>query len=318
MDIIDKILLREEFKNNPPVLIDIGASGEIHAKWKKIAKYAVCIAFDADDREMSFVENETSSFKKLLIINRIVTDKEGSEIDFYLTKSPFCSSTLQPDIEKLKPWSFQPLFEVNKKVKLKAITLVKALREANISKIDWFKTDTQGTDIRLFKSLPEEIRLDILAAEFEPGIIDAYKGEDKLFMLMETMNQSGFYMSNIQIKGTQRISPEIKNSFSKIHQKAMEKCLNISPCWGEVTYLNTLTHDHHNKRAYLLSYVFAIIEKQYGFAAEIADKAIINFNEPVFHELKKYAVSKIKINNLKWPFVKIKRGIDKIFRYIYA
>lgn len=318
MDIIDKILLREEFKNNPPVLIDIGASGEIHAKWKKIAKYAVCIAFDADDREMSFVENETSSFKKLLIINRIVTDKEDSEIDFYLTKSPFCSSTLHPDIEKLKPWSFQSLFEVNKKVKLKAITLVKALREANISKIDWFKTDTQGTDIRLFKSLPEEIRLDILAAEFEPGIIDAYKGEDKLFMLMETMNQSGFYMSNIQIKGTQRISPEIKNSFPKIHQKAMEKCLNISPCWGEVTYLNTLTHDHHNKRAYLLSYVFAIIEKQYGFAAEIADKAIINFNEPVFHELKEYAVSKIKINNLKWPFVKIKRGIDKIFRYIHA
>lgn len=318
MGIIDKILLREEFKHNPPILLDIGASGGIHAKWKKIAKYAVCIAFDADDREMNFAETQNSPFKKLTTINRIVTDKEESETDFYLTKSPFCSSTLQPDIEKLKTWIFQPLFEVDKKIKLKSISLIKALQEANISKIDWLKTDTQGTDVRLYKSLPENIKLNILAAEFEPGIIDAYKGEDKLYMIMEIMDQAGFYMSDLKIKGTQRISPKILNSLTTAHKYALTKCLNTSPGWGEATYLNTLREPNHDKRAHLLSYVFAIIEKQYGFAAEIALKAITKFNDPFFNYLEEYSISQIKTNNLRWPLTMFKRGVNKIYRYIDA
>ena len=50
MKIIQKVLESVYFENKPPVLIDIGASGEINAKWKAIASYSVCIAFDADER----------------------------------------------------------------------------------------------------------------------------------------------------------------------------------------------------------------------------------------------------------------------------
>ena len=51
MKIIDQILRSEHFRDQPPVLIDIGASGGIHSKWKYIAKYSYCIAFDADDKK---------------------------------------------------------------------------------------------------------------------------------------------------------------------------------------------------------------------------------------------------------------------------
>jgi hypothetical protein len=60
-----------------------------------------------------------------------------------------------------------------------------ALIKININYIDWFKTDTQGTDLRLFKTLPSKIADHVLAAEFEPGILDAYIGEDKLYSVME-------------------------------------------------------------------------------------------------------------------------------------
>lgn len=59
------------------------------------------------------------------------------------------------------------------------------LKSINIDYIDWFKTDTQGTDLRIFASLGDELINKILVAEFEPGIIDAYKGEDKLYKIME-------------------------------------------------------------------------------------------------------------------------------------
>src|SRR6266850_2998382 len=139
--IVDRILQREEFQKRPPVLIDVGASGEIHSKWKKIARYAMCIAFDADDREMSFTEDQSGGFKKLITVNRIVTDQNANEVDFYLTRSPFCSSTLEPDMSKLSKWPFQDLFASEKKIKLKSVKLMDALQNVGVYNIDWLKID---------------------------------------------------------------------------------------------------------------------------------------------------------------------------------
>ncbi|MCX6291571.1 MAG: hypothetical protein NT126_07380, partial [Bacteroidetes bacterium] len=184
MNIIDKILTREEFQQQPPVLIDIGASGEVHAKWKKIAKYSVCISFDADDREMGYVVQEAKNFRKHYVYNCIVAEKKSEASDFYLTHSPYCSAMLEPDIEKLNDYAFAELFEVEKKVRIKAIDLPSVISELSITKIDWFKTDSQGTDLRLFQSIGPELINKVLVAEFEPGLIDAYKGEDKLHALL--------------------------------------------------------------------------------------------------------------------------------------
>src|SRR5829696_6855701 len=104
MKIIQDILQSEYFANKPPVLIDIGASGEINAKWKPIAPYSVCIAFDADDRDFQVNENTNAGYKKLISLNRIVTAGQSRNQTFFLTASPYCSSLLEPDNEKLTPW----------------------------------------------------------------------------------------------------------------------------------------------------------------------------------------------------------------------
>src|SRR3989337_1340495 len=106
MKIISAILQSEYFRDRPPILIDIGASKEINQKWKAIAPYSTCIAFDADDRDFQISEVTNSQFKRLITFNRIVTDESTISLNFYLTKSPYCSSLLKPDMEKLKPWVF--------------------------------------------------------------------------------------------------------------------------------------------------------------------------------------------------------------------
>ena len=104
MEIIKKVLESPFFQNKPPVLIDIGASGEINQKWKLIAPYSVCIAFDADDREFHVTEHTNRTYKKLISFNRIVTSQPTDKATFFLTASPYCSSLLQPQQEQLEPW----------------------------------------------------------------------------------------------------------------------------------------------------------------------------------------------------------------------
>lgn len=313
MQLTDYILQSNYFSEQPPVLIDIGASGEINAKWKAIAQYSICIAFDADDREFKVTESQASGYKKLISINRIVTANETLAADFFLTKSPFCSSLLEPSLDKLAPWSFQPLFEVERKLQLSAVTLATALKEANIQYVDWFKTDTQGTDLRLFLSTPEQFRRDTLAVELEPGIIDAYRGEDKLYTILETMPVHGFWLSSMEVKGTQRLQHQY---LDKLGSFAGNRMIRKSPCWAEITYLrNTFATSQRNL---LLLIVFALLEKQYGFALEVCDAAQNQYDDAIFAECKKKIWGMIGKQKLKVPLVMIKKQFNKLFSGINA
>lgn len=101
MNIIERVLNQPELKENPPVLLDIGASGNLHKKWQEIAKHSICIAFDADDRDMEHTIIASEEYYKLYVFNSIVMEKSEGKADFYLTRFPPCSSLLKPDLEKL-------------------------------------------------------------------------------------------------------------------------------------------------------------------------------------------------------------------------
>ncbi len=313
MKIIDTILSSSYFENKPPVLIDIGASGEINKKWRKIAPYSICIAFDADDREFNVSEKQASGYKKLLVINRIVTAKASATAEFNLTASPFCSSLLKPDLQKLQPWAFKSLFKVEQTVQLQATTLQQAMQGAGIDYIDWFKTDTQGTDLRLFLSVTDDIRKNILAAEFEPGIMDAYTGEDKLFTIMQELQQSGYWLSSMEVKGTQRLHESYIKEFGAFNSNRM---VRKSPCWAELTYLQNPSN--FNPRSLLLLYTFALLERQYGFALEVCDLALQQSHDAIFSECKNSILQQLKKEKLKVPLVMLKKQFNKIFADINA
>lgn len=294
--IIRKILHEPELIEKPPVLIDIGASEQIHPKWKKIAKYSICIAFDADDRDFKFVEKEQSNFKRLFIYNCVASDLNESKVVFYLTKSPYCSSVLEPDLENLEPYIHSRLFEVENKTQVNSIHIQKAIEKLNLDYIDWFKTDSQGIDLRLFIAFEESIRNKILLAEFEPGIIDAYKGEDKLHKIIEELTQTGFWLSDILVKGSPRLSKDTFNSEfnGNFTKKLIKESLKKAPGWGELTFINSFMNDELGQREYFLGWMFSTFENHHSFAFELAGNGYKKFNNNLFLELKQYSKKKIK------------------------
>jgi hypothetical protein len=305
MSLIDKVLSRSEFTNEPPVLLDIGASGDIHKKWKQITKYSICIAFDADTRDFNPEPEISKKYKKLILKNALVTaDGTSGVVNFYLTRSPYCSSLLKPNNDSLKKWAFAPLFEVEKTVQLNCVDINTVLAESNLTRIDWFKSDSQGTDLRLFKSVKDCIRDKIMLAEFEPGILDAYEGEDKLHAILSHMDTSKkFWLSELVLKGTTRIEYEsLKKIFkSRFMQKVIGRVGKNSPGWGEMTFLNSFKEASiFTKRDVLLGWVFSTLQGQHGFALALAEVGLKNHNDSIFNELKKYSTRKVFL----WVFSK--------------
>ncbi|WP_420147086.1 hypothetical protein [Spirosoma sp.] len=317
---IDKILSRPEFQTEPPVLVDVGASGELHARWKPFAKYAVCIAFDADDRDFGYVESESSHFRKLYTFNHIVTGTESATDTsaFHLTASPHCSSLLRPRPDWIQEYAFAPKFELTKVVQLKTRSLRSTLDSLKIKQVDWFKTDSQGTDLRLFQNLGKERTRQVLTAEFEPGITSIYEGEDKLYTVLQYMEETGsHWLAELIPKGSPRITPALLDSFTSnaLVKKFVLFSLKNSAVWGEMTYMNQFASDAMlTQRNLLLGWVFATTLKQHGFALILTQKAKARFSDPIFAEMEAYSRRRVwgRVLGLGfWP--EVVKKFDKLF-----
>lgn len=258
-----------------PVLIDIGASGSPPSIWNEIAARSIRLGFDPDKREVN--SSSEGHFRKSIIVDAAVTSNAAEAQVLYLTRSPFCSSTLKPDQNSLKEYTFCNLFTVDSETRARAITLEKALREFSLSRVDWFKSDSQGVDLRLFQSLPLELRERVLAVDVEPGLIHAYLGEDLFVEAHSEFGKSGFWLSNLKVYGAVRMR---RSSFEDdalvrdgIDVPFVEQHARVSPGWCEARYLRTLdslASIKSDPRDYALLWIFALLDRQLGFAIDIS------------------------------------------------
>lgn len=292
--LIARILSSEIVSENPPVCVDIGASRALPTEWRILAPYSICVAFDADTREFRADDSSSGGWRRLIKLNRLVAEKPIDSVDFFLTKSPFCSSSLPPDNVALEPWAFSGLFEVVGKVALPAVSLTRTLSELGIRQIDWYKSDSQGTDLRIFASLQTEMIDEVIVADFEPGIIDAYRGEDKLSTVMGFMNSRPFFLSDMKVWGSQRIDSAALGVLGAVPRRFVSSILKMSPGWCEVTYLNDFSAPSESRRKYYLGWVFSTIKEQDGHALTIAVRGLRMFGDAVFDECRRVSLGQMR------------------------
>jgi len=309
--LIARILHSDVVAEDPPVCVDIGASGKLPTEWQLLAPYSIGVAFDADDREFSVDDTGNSGWKRLIKLNRLVADKSSDSVDFFLTRSPYCSSSLRPDNSALAPWAFSDLFEVEKRLSLPAVSLTQALTQLGIRQIDWYKSDSQGMDLRIFASLADEIINGVIVADFEPGIIDAYVGEDKLFALLGFMNQRPFFLSDMKVWGSHRIGPAARNALGPTYTRFLSTVLKTSPGWSEVSYLNDFSSATVSRRKCYLGWVFASIKEQDGHAFAIAERGLTMFGDPMFEECQRASLRRIRGRSPRLALHVLKHGLAK-------
>ena len=259
-----------------PVLIDVGASGTTPEIWDSIAKHSIYVGFDPDLREIQ--ELPDGRFHKAIIVNEAITTKEDSaEVLFYLTKSPFCSSVLKPDSKSLSNFIFSDYFTIERETPVRATTLNSIIERLSLRGVDWLKTDSQGTDFRIFNSLSKDIRSKVLALDIEPGFIDAYLGEDLFVDAHKSLVKQGFWLSNLKVCGEVRLKKTTLDKLPQLDSEANPELISFyhkkSPCWCEARYLRTIdwfAQGSFDKRGYVLLWVFSLLDGQLGFAIELA------------------------------------------------
>jgi hypothetical protein len=91
--VIDHLLTAQSIE---PILVDVGSSGGSPRIWEPIRAYSTYVGFDGDTREMQHPQE--AQYRHACFAHEVITaDGQASEVTFYLTRSPYCSSTLKPN-----------------------------------------------------------------------------------------------------------------------------------------------------------------------------------------------------------------------------
>ena len=263
-------------REQPPVLMDVGASGDPPAVWAPIAAHSVFVGFDPDLRAVR--DTSTGRFRREIMVNEaVVADADVSKTKLFLTHSPYCSSTLRPDARGLADFLFSDLFKVVRETEVAATTLGEVIRRFQLPSVDWLKLDTQGIDLRLFQSLAPETSALVLALDIEPGLIDAYEGEDLFVDAHKHLVKSGFWLSDVNVEGTARMKPAtlawLQVEHPDLDKQTIASLIEKSPGWTEARYLRTvesLRERRAARRDYVLLWLFAVTCRKLGFAFDVA------------------------------------------------
>lgn len=271
--LIRDIMLSKELRDQPPVLIDVGASGGIHPAWRGLAPYSICVAFDPDERD--FQEGDTSrGFRECHTVRAIVGEYDSPAQTVYLTKSPYCSSTLPPRPDGVEGYAHAALFDVVATTTARSVRLQTVLADRGLTYVDWLKTDSQGVDCRVFHSLTVDQRSRLLVVELEPGIIDGYIGEDKLHDVLAAFDPQEFWCGSLVAKGPVRGRASVLRKYLS-DTAVVSLSVTEKTCggWVEIEYVNTfMSPVLHTQRDLLLGWVIARLLGHHAFALELADR----------------------------------------------
>jgi len=303
MSLVDLVFQEPELKAAPPVLVDVGAAGGVTPLWRSIARHCVGVGFEPDARDAARLSATHNVFRRWIYVAGLVAPAagEGGKKRFYLTKSPHCSSLLRPRPEALQDWLFADLFSVQETTEVPAVTLADALAAQGLEQIDWLKCDTQGLDLSIYLSLPEGWRRQMLAVEFEPGLIDAYEGEDKFWQVLRTMETEPFWISDLQVCGTPRGNMELfRQLLGSRTARWAGRIAPSAPGWVNVRYLRDLSSRANllDRRGLLLAWVFANLLGQHSYAVTVANEGVQRFGGGIFDRLLTHS-----IRSLRWSML---------------
>ncbi len=263
MTLLDRIFATPELTAEPPVLVDVGAAGGVTPVWRRIARYAIGVGFEPDARDAAKLTAENRAFKRWIYCAGLVAPSVagGNEKTFHLTHSPHCSSLLKPRPDLLEDWFFADLFKLQRMGTVPAVTLQAALAANGLAGVDWLKCDTQGLDLSIFLSLPETWRRRVLAVEFEPGFVDAYDGEDKLWRTLQAMEAEPYWLSELRVGDTAHgNAAALREELGGWVNKWLPRLAPGVPAYANIRYLRRLGAERGvplDRRGLMLAWVFA-------------------------------------------------------------
>ena len=258
-----------------PVLVEIGSSQHTADIWRDIAPYSTYVAIGPDSRAVS--KDSRRGFREFIPVEVAATDRPVGHAKLHVAKDPVYSSLLQANAKVLSEFFDLGCVAADHETEVTCSTVNAVIANLDITQIDWLKTNINGLDARILQNLGAGFRQRLLAVDTCLDFIDLFSGQDATLAQHPELVGEGFWLSRLLTCGGLKMRKDslqqLQNRFSGIDRVALEGRHRVSPGWAFATYfrsVDSMMADDFTRRQYVLLWSFALLDRQFGFAADLA------------------------------------------------
>ena len=170
------------------VIVDLGSADSkgFRAELRELTKAVTLVELDAISDSSN---DETEYFKKITIRKAIGGKREKRT--FYRRKFQQCSSFLCPTPQFISDYDLKYHFETVEEIELDCHTLPALLQDAGIERVDFLKTDLEGSDFEILSTAPEIVGHS-LVVQSELRFQPFYINEPSFCEAFELLTSCGF------------------------------------------------------------------------------------------------------------------------------
>jgi FkbM family methyltransferase len=182
---IDNLLQR-----SPVCVVDIGARGGWQRKWRRLRPWVTFVGFEPEPIELERLRSTSAPGETYLgeALSRV-----SAEMVLHHTRNPNCSSLYRPNrglIQRLRPGDDQ--LDVVRSEPIQVVTLDDSLSTAGISRVDFIKIDTQGSELDILHGGLGTLERGVIGVEVEVEFLPLYEGQPLFSDVQEFMLSHGF------------------------------------------------------------------------------------------------------------------------------
>lgn len=167
-------------------LLDIGAAGDIHQRFKFIEKHLNYYGFEPDERSREKLLKQKNKCNSYFLFNKIVSNN-NDDVILNLCKAPMTSSILKPNYDFLNLFDDSERVQIVKEITFKPITI----DELEIKQIDFIKMDIQGAELKALEGSESSLNK-VLGLELELEFLEIYKSQPLYGEITKHLHDKGF------------------------------------------------------------------------------------------------------------------------------
>ncbi|MBI2288076.1 MAG: FkbM family methyltransferase, partial [Chloroflexi bacterium] len=189
-------LFRKIAAEDPVVLIDVGARGGIHPKWRPLHGVIKAIGFepDADEcRRLNEAAVNNHTYFPVALFN-----KKG-KVNINMTREPVCSSILEPNHALLNRFLASEEFEVTGSIEVTCDSLDGIVQNNGIKDIDFIKLDTEGAEYDILLGAKKVLSQSVFGISLEMLFNRQRIGEPLFSEIDLFLREQGFVVYDLPI-----------------------------------------------------------------------------------------------------------------------
>jgi len=270
--VADPVASQLETEQFTPILLDVGANGDLPWGWSRLATAAMYVGLGP-----ASVLPRAARFRWTALVKSLVVPRNAAmgSIDLHVAVNPIFSSVLTP-----KSGIETQFVDLDVAIacagNYSATTIDDVVRDHSLPSIDWLHTNASGIDGDLCVQMSDPLRRRLLAVDTVFFLMEIWDGQTPSPEGYPRFIEDGFWLTRAVPYGPVKIERETLTRLSAAAPNVTESVLahrhRRSPGWLFVRFFRTLAsmrQGDFSAREYVVLWAFAMIDGQFGFAADI-------------------------------------------------